>query len=251
MPTDRCDAQSGTQSTVVIPARVDPPAQPLPMLALLRAVARNPIESWPRAVYREHLYRSRMPGRDAVFVMHPALIRQVLVDEADAFEKGVMARRALGPVLGDAILLAEGARWRWQRRAAAPLFRREQLVEFLPAMVAAAERTRERLLGHHPGTEIDVAREMTRTTFDIALATMLPGSSVGDVTAMQRAIADYLEATSWVMALAILGAPAWVPYPGVRKARRGRDYIRRMVEGLTAEAAGRAGSRSDLLSLLI
>ena len=53
------------------------------------------------------------------------------------------------------------------------------------------------------------------------------------------------------MALAILGAPAWVPYPGVRKARRGRDYIRRMVEELTAEAAARAGSRSDLLSLLI
>jgi cytochrome P450 len=123
------------QPTVVLPARIDPPAEPLSLLRLLHAVSRNPIESWPRAVYREDLYRSRMPGRDAVFVMHPALIRQVLVDEADAFEKGVMARRALEPVLGDAILIAEGARWRWQRRAAAPLFRREQLLQFLPAII--------------------------------------------------------------------------------------------------------------------
>jgi hypothetical protein len=72
------------QPTAVIPAKIEPPAQPLSLLRLLRAVVRNPIESWPRAVYREHLHRSRMPGRDAVFVMYPALIRQVLVDEASA-----------------------------------------------------------------------------------------------------------------------------------------------------------------------
>jgi hypothetical protein len=120
------------QPTVVIPARIDPPAEPLSLLPLLHAVARNPIESWPRAVYREHLYRSRMPGRDAVFVMHPALIQQVLVDEADAFEKGVMARRALEPVLGDAILIAEGVRMAAARRS--PLFRREQLLQSCPRL---------------------------------------------------------------------------------------------------------------------
>jgi cytochrome P450 len=63
-----------------------------------------------------------MPGRDALFVMSPALIRQVLVDDAGSFEKGAMTRRVLGPVLGDAILIAEGERWRAQRRATAPLF---------------------------------------------------------------------------------------------------------------------------------
>jgi cytochrome P450 len=224
---------------LVIPARIDPPEQPLPLFRLLRAVVRNPIEAWPRAVYREHLYRSRMPGQKGVFVMHPALVRQVLVDEADSVEKGALARRALGPVLGDAILLADGARWRWQRRAAAPLFRREQLLEFLPAMIAAAERTRERWLSYGRESEIDVGRAM------------IPGSNPGDMTRVQQAIADYLEATSWIMALAILGAPAWVPYPGRGKARRGRDYLKRMVEALAADAAGNAGSRTDLLSLLI
>src|SRR5262245_58122514 len=194
------------QPTGITPAKIDPPAQPLSLLPLLRAVARNPIESWPRAVYREHLYCSRMPGRDAVFVMHPALIRQVLVDDADAFEKGAMARRALAPVLGDAILIAEGARWRWQRRAAAPLFRREQLLQFLPAIIALAERTRERWLAHPTGAEIDVAREMMRTTFDIVVGTMLSTPGTGDTALVERAITDYLESKSWVMALTILGA---------------------------------------------
>jgi cytochrome P450 len=101
------------QATAVIPARIDPPNTAL-------------------VVYRERLHRRRLTGHDVLFVMDPALIRQVLVDEAESFEKGLMARRALEPLLGDAILIAEGARWRWRRRAAAPLFRREQLLNFLP-----------------------------------------------------------------------------------------------------------------------
>jgi len=237
------------QPTATIPARIDSPAKPLWLLPLLRAMVRNPIEAWPRAVYREHLHRSRMPGRDVVFVMCPELIRQVLVNEADSFEKGAMARRALGPVLGDAILIAEGTRWRAQRQAAAPLFRREQLLAFLPVMIAAAERSRDRLLSYPTASEIDVAREMMRTTLDIVLATMLSGSGADDPAPIERAIADYLESTSWVMALTILGAPRWVPYPGMRKAARGRDFLKQFVAGLTS--GNEPGLRNNLLSLLI
>jgi cytochrome P450 len=132
-----------------------------------------------------------------------------------------------------------------------PLFRREQLLDFLPAMIAAAERTRERWLSYPPASEIDVAREMMRTTFDIVMATMLSGSSAGDTARMERAIADYLESISWVMALTIVGTPRWVPYPGLRKARRGRDYLRQFVDGLTTEVGHRRASRNDLLSLLV
>src|SRR5438093_12979062 len=98
-------------------ARIEPPAERLPLLQLLRTVVDNPLKAWPRAIYRERLIRSRV-----FYVMAPDLIQQVLIDEADNFEKGEIARRALGPALGDAILTADGSRWRWQRRAVAPLF---------------------------------------------------------------------------------------------------------------------------------
>src|SRR5215468_6250260 len=162
-----------------------------------------------------------------------------------------MARRALGPVLGDAILIAEGTRWRAQRQAAAPLFRWEQLLAFLPVMIAVAERSRDRLLSYPAASEIDVAREMMRTTLDIVLAAMLSGSGADDPAPIERAIADYLESTSWVMALTILGAPRWVPYPGMRKAARGRDFLKQFVADLTNEIAYSEVPRNDLLSLLI
>jgi cytochrome P450 len=220
------------------------------MLRLLRTVVDNPVKAWPRAMYREHLYRSRVLGHDTVYVMAPDLIRSVLLDEADHFEKGEIARRALGPALGDAILIADGSRWRWQRRAVAAIFRQERIRDFLPAMIAAAERTRDRWRAHPPGAEIDVAREMMQTMFDIILDTMLSGRSSVDLELMERSITHYLESTSWIVALAMVGAPRWVPYPGIYRARRARERLHRILESLIAEAKQSPGNGNDLLSLL-
>ena len=103
-------------------AAITPPKQPLSTIRLLRRVVDNPIKAWPQAIYRQHLYRSSVLGHDIIYVMAPELIRTVLLDEADNFEKGEIVRRALGPALGGAILTADGSRWRWQRRAVSAIF---------------------------------------------------------------------------------------------------------------------------------
>jgi len=234
-----------------VPARIAPPERALPSLQLLRTVVDNPIKAWPRAIYRERIVRSRVLGRDTVYVMAPDLIRQMLADETDNFEKGEIARRGLGPVLGDAILTADGSRWRWQRHAASSIFRQERIRSFLPAMVAAAERTRDRWISYPPGVEIDVAREMMRTTFDIILNTVLSEPNSIDCDLMQDAIVDYLEPISWIIALAMIRAPRWVPYPGIQKARHARDRLHQVLDPLIIEAKRNPGRRDDLLSLLM
>src|SRR5260370_25059525 len=102
-------------------AGIEAPDEPLPVFRLLRTVVDNPIKAWPRALYRERLYRSRVVGRDTVYVMSPDLIRAMLLDDAGNFEKGEIARRALGPALGDAILTADRPTGPWQPRPRAPL----------------------------------------------------------------------------------------------------------------------------------
>jgi cytochrome P450 len=86
---------------------------------------------------------------------------------------------------------------------------------------------------------------------DIVVATMLSASGADDPARIERAIADYLESTSWVMALTILGAPRWVPYPGMRKAARARELLKQFVTDVTTGTYTEPGSRNDLLSLLI
>lgn len=78
-------------------ARIEPPEQPLSLFRLLQTVVSNPIKAWPPAVYRDRLYRWRVLGQDTVYVMAPDLIRTVLLENADDFEKGEITRRALGP----------------------------------------------------------------------------------------------------------------------------------------------------------
>jgi cytochrome P450 len=147
----------------------------LSTLRILRGAVRNPIESWPVDVYRTPLYQSSVLGHRYAFVSGPDLIKQVLVDEAESFVKGVVIRRMLQPALGDAILTAEGAKWRWQRRAVAPMFRQENVQRVVPLMIACAERTRDRWRAHPASADIDIASEMARTTFDIILEAMLAG----------------------------------------------------------------------------
>ncbi|MGY2048297.1 cytochrome P450 [Methylobacterium sp. JK268] len=233
-------------------ARLVPPEAPLSPLRFLRTVVRNPVETWPQAVYRDRIYRSTFLGRETLFVMDPAFVRTVLVDKAESFEKSEVLRRSLSPALGDAILTADGARWRWQRRAAAPIFRNERIVKFLPAMIAAAEETRDALLARPAGQEADLAHEMMRTTFAIIVSTMLSGHGAIDVGRVETGITDFLESTSWVFAMTLLRAPEWMPYPGRRRSDRARSYLRDELLRLVAE--GRRGGvegRNDLLSLLV
>ena len=238
-------------STDPHPAQIEPPDQPLSLFPLLRTVLDNPIKVWPRDVYRDRLYRWRVLGQDTIYVMAPDLIRTVLLDDADSFEKGEIARRTLGPGLGDSILITDGSRWRWQRRAVASLFRPERIREFLPEMIAAAEHTRDRWQAMPRGTEIDVAHEMMRTTFDVILRTMLPGRGNIDTELMERSVTSGLESTSWIVALALVRAPSWVPYPGIYRTRRDRKRLHSILESLILEARQTRGKDDDLLSHLM
>ena len=80
--------------------------------------------------------------------------------------------RALRPALGEGLLTADGAHWRWQRRAAAPAFRHDRLQAFLPAMLAAARSTAARLQALPPGTAVELSHEMTQTAFAIITETI-------------------------------------------------------------------------------
>jgi cytochrome P450 len=211
----------------------------------------NPLKAWPRALYQERFYRSRLMGRETVFVMAPDLIRAVLLDENDKFEKGELARRALRPALGESILVADGARWRWQRRAVTAIFKQEQIREFLPTMIAGAERTRDRWRSLSPGSEVDIAKEMMRTTCDIILSTMISIPSRFDLELFEDSITEYLESTSWVIALGMIRASRWVPYPGVYRKRHARDHLHQTLDALILDAHRRSPTtRTDLLSLL-
>ena len=83
----------------------------------------------------------RLGRRDAFLLSHPDHVRQVLVDDADAFRKGGLMQRARR-LLGDGLLTSEGERHHAQRRALQPAFCRRQLSAYgaaVPPLAAAGQ----------------------------------------------------------------------------------------------------------------
>ena len=219
-------------------------------IAVLTALLREPLSALPPEAFEAPLVEERVAGRRRLHVLDPALIQEALVRHADDLVKTDDIRRVLGPALGEGLLTAEGAHWRWQRRGVAPAFAPARRGAFLPAMLAAAEAAAARWAALGDGATVDIGHETTVTTFDIIVSTMLSGGAGLDVGRVERSVVDYLAPTGWVFALGLLGLPSWTPHPGRRRAAAARDFFRRaMREAVARRRAAPEGD--DLVSLLI
>src|SRR5262249_41870592 len=118
----------------------------------------------------------------------------------------------------------------------APAFRPDVITAQVSAMRAAAERTLVAWNALPDGTEIDVAPAMMRTTLDVILDSMLGGRDSVDADGLGQAVTDYLGSMGWVTALTLLRIPAWMPFPGSRRAERGRVYLRKVAMAAAHEA---------------
>ena len=231
----------------LVPPRVSPPPAPLGRLAYLAAFLRNPLDAIPRAVYEEDWHESR--GR--VWITDPALVKAVLLDEREKFQK-IAQIRLLSPLLGRGILTSEGAEWKWQRQAAAPLFRQQELLAFAPAFVAAAQGVVQRWRAGQKtagaaGQVQAIDRDMTRATFEVISATLLPSA---DAATVEESMAAFGRWAGWNLLYANLGVPAWMPRPGMRVSARAIARLRGAVHAMLRERRSAAG-REDLLQRLM
>ena len=204
-----------------MPPHVTPPRAPLGRLAFLRAFVRNPLEAIPRAVYEEEAHAAG--GR--LWVSSPSLVRTVLLDERHKFQK-VAQMRLLSPLLGRGILTSEGAEWKWQRQAAAPMFRPQDLHGFVPTFTRTAQEVVARWRAAPPGAVQRVDLDMSRVTFQVISATLLPSA---DADAFERSIALFQRSGGWGQLYASLKVPRWVPHPGILAAKQAVELMRSTV----------------------
>jgi cytochrome P450 len=226
------------------------PLTPQSTLGALMAIVRNPLDALPPTIFNEPLVFSKTAGEVKVYLADPVLIHEALVKNADSLGKGDQVRRALGPALGQGLLTADGAHWKWQRQSVAGAFRHDKLLELQPTMIAAAERTCDRWLQMGRGT-LDVGHEMMRTTFDIIVETMMSGGHGIDVGKVEAGISDFLKPTGWSFALGLMHAPEWIPYPGRRKAREAVAFLRSSLLTVIEERRKSPDDRHDLVNMLL
>jgi len=213
---------------------------------------RNYIEAIPRSVYEQSVTRIRTRRSDVLIVSDPNIIQEILVEKAEAFGRDPATRRSFAPVIGDtSLFLAEGADWRWQRRAVAPIFRHETLLSFVPTFATMAQRQVERWRAVQRAVPIDAAAAMTHTTFEIIVEAMLGGSASLDAERYSRALTDNFDTIPWHIIYVMFSIPDWMPYPHRRQAMRSRDFLHRDIRRIVESRRSIQSSQPDLLNLLL
>lgn len=153
------------------------PFRPPEKYSIRRQLA-NYIESFPKATYEESVTTVKLPLGEMLFVCDPDLVEDILVTRAGLFSRDAVTRRALSSVIDPrGLFLAEGADWRWQRRAVAPAFRHENLLGLVPTFSAAAATRIDQWRKNPPDKPIDIFAAMSRLTFDIVVEVLLGSST--------------------------------------------------------------------------
>ena len=233
----------------MIPVRIVPPEKPLGRLAFISTFTRNPLEVVPRSVYEEDFVAFGAPGTPRVWITAPAMVKAVLLDQRDAFRKTTQIR-LLSPLLGRGILTSEGAHWKWQRQAAAPMFRPQDLRNFVPAFVRATEHLLERWRASSSATQ-PIDADMTRVTFDVISATLLPSADESVVQTVEASMRALQRSGGWDQLYAAMNAPPWMPRPGMVASWRAVANLRSSVRSLLEQRRARTDAPDDLMQRLI
>jgi cytochrome P450 len=210
-------------------------------MLMLRMIG-NPVASWGEDFYEEPVIGYRWLGRDALFVMDPALIQTILLDDAGSYSKQPLNDDVFGAAIGGGLLNAEGEQWRWQRRLTAPLFRAEDVLGFVPIFAAACGPVLRRWREAPAGAAQAIDKDMTQATLQ-ALQDSVLGASLGEEerSLIEQSGASFLAHSIWKVALTSLHLPPSLPHPGSRAMVRDGKRLREVAHRVLAKARGSGG----------
>ena len=227
---------------------IDPHRRPLSMWQSVQAAQRNVLEIIPAICYVQPMITGWMGSRWHM-VQDPIAMKRIFLDNADNYPKSEVMNRMLRPAVGNSLFTAEGAAWRWQRRAVAPVFAQRNVVALAPMMTATAERAVDRLADAGPH---EMVAEMLSATFDVICEVALSGRDHFDADVYGAAITEYFETVGRASLLDFLQVPEWVPRPGHIMGRGSVKTMHAMVSAAIQDRRKQAtGKADDLLDYML
>ncbi len=236
---------------IVPPFRVPPEREP-PIFSYLGALRTNALVGWPRRAYEELVTRRSLLGRSSFTLSDPDAIRHVLVDNQANYARTAGSVRILRPILGDGVLISEGAAWRHQRRSLAPAFTPKAIDGLVPLI--------DRAIGDSlAGFDVDAARgpvalfsALHRLALEIAGRSMFSVAMDRHGDELRGFIAEYSERLGRPHLLDIVLPPTWrapLDFPRARFRKRWTPFLGQIIEARAADGTPR--THRDLLDLLM
>jgi cytochrome P450 len=212
---------------------------------------RDPLGFYDRAgAHEADMVGYSVAGTTGCVVCHPDLVEQVLVTDADVYEKGQLLQDTLGQFIGEGLFLLEGEEWQQQRTALQPAFYRERIAAYGDTMTEFADRA---AAGWSDGQRIDVLPHMQSLTLNILGKTLLDV----DIETTADALEPLLDALRTRLDPRSLSAylPLWVPTGTNRAVTNSLAEFQSTLDDVIAarqrEDEHAREARDDVLSLLL
>jgi cytochrome P450 len=225
-----------------------------PVLAFLSQLVPSLLPFDPQAFYL-HIAQTfgniayySVGGLHVYHINHPDLIRQMLVDESEKFEKAKFIKRGFAPLAGEGLLTSDGDLWRRQRRLIQPAFQPKHLAAYGEVMATHARRLAD---SFKDGETRDIHFEMMTLTLGVVVKNLFGFDIDEDGDRLGALMTDVLDATNSRLITAF-PIPTWVPTPRnirERRAIKALDLIlQRMIH---ARRTATAPPDDDLLGRLL
>src|SRR6266436_377220 len=181
----------------------------------------------------------------SLFINHPDLIEDVLVNNARLYYKGRILR-ANKYLFGEGLLTSEGDFWLRQRRLAQPAFHRARIASYAATMV---EYTQRMLNGWRGGEERDAHQEMMRLTLQIVGKTLFDADVERDAQHVGKSLELLLEIGANFRRTIFV--PHWLPTPTNLRVKREVAQIEKILYRIIGERRASGRDTGDLLSMLL
>ncbi len=163
---------------------------------------------------------SQVVHEKVVDIHHPELIRQLLVDNADALIRWERGIDVFSKLHGQSVLITEGETWKRQRRMLQPGFSGKRMADYSLLMCRASEVAFKDL----PSTaviQLDFLHWAHQLTMDVILQTLFGGSQTSMLTPTLRDNA--INAVSIMSKIGMqeifwpFSAPDWMPHKAAKR----------------------------------
>ena len=195
------------------------------------------------------LVRLQILGERTVDLFHPEQVREVMVDHADALVRWKRGPEVFAELMGQSVLVTEGATWQRQRRMLMPAFTPKRVAGYAALMTEAATAG---LAGVRDG-EVAMDSLLSHMTMDVISRTLFSQPIGGDTAAAAEAV-QVLSETALAEMFWPVTLPDWLPLPGKAAKRRASRLIHgllaRHIDARRASGDG-GGGATDLLGMLL
>ena len=193
------------------------------------------------------LVRQRILQERIVDVFDPELLRQLMVDHADALIRWERGPEVFSEGLGQSVLVTEGSVWQRQRRLLMQAFTPKRVAGYVTQMVDA---TTLGLKSLRPG-ELAMDGFFSHLAMDVISRALFSAPISGDTQAAAHAVQVLSETALremfWPMTL-----PDWLPLPGKAAKRQSRRLIQGLIHAHLEERQQHPDtSKADLLNMLL